>query len=727
MTWQEAEREFSDEVVGDETLARTFERSAERNADRVAQRYKGGVYDRSLVEAGVIDAAPEGDYADLTYGEMRAIVRHLAAGFRELGVDDDTRLAVFAETRMEWAQVDFAALSAGAVVTTVYASSSADGLRYLLEDPGATVVVAENRARLEEVVAVRDDLDHELDAIVTMDDVDVGDLDAAAVDDVYTLGEVHDMGAAAFDEAAHESWLDGVDADDLASLVYTSGTTGKPKGVRLTHAEFRANLTQYYTRLAAKAEGDGNGSGEIDGISPASTTLSFLPLAHAFERLTGHFVPFAAGATVAYAESPGTLREDFGLVRPTVVTSVPRVYETLFDAARGQASGSPVKRRVFEWAVDVGRTHYRTADPGPLLDAKRAVADRLVFSSVREALGGEIDFLVSGGGSLSAELCSLYHAMGLPILEGYGLTETAPVVSVNPPSAPEVGTIGPPVIDTEIAVDTEAVDTEAVDAGAVDTGGSDGGGGDGQPNADEPGAVGELLVRGPQVTDGYWNRPDATREAFTPADALPADAPTAGTSPAERDGDPDESWFRTGDIVRLRPDGYIVFRGRTKRLLVLSTGENVAPEPMEDRFAANEFVEQCCVLGDDRRFVSALIVPNVDRVSAWADDRGIDLPDDREAVCRDERVRERIGTEVDRVNASFESYERIRGFRLVPERFTEANGLLTPTMKKKRRTILDRFADDVEAVYDETGVVGDETGDVGDETGDVGDETGGGE
>ena len=703
MTWQEAEREFSDEVVGDETLARTFERSAERNADRVAQRYKGGVYDRSLVEAGVIDAAPEGDYADLTYGEMRAIVRHLAAGFRELGVDDDTRLAVFAETRMEWAQVDFAALSAGAVVTTVYASSSADGLRYLLEDPGATVVVAENRARLEEVVAVRDDLDHELDAIVTMDDVDVGDLDAAAVDDVYTLGEVHDMGAAAFDEAAHESWLDGVDADDLASLVYTSGTTGEPKGVRLTHAEFRANLTQYYTRLAAKAEGDGNGSGEIDGISPASTTLSFLPLAHAFERLTGHFVPFAAGATVAYAESPGTLREDFGLVRPTVVTSVPRVYETLFDAARGQASGSPVKRRVFEWAVDVGRTHYRTADPGPLLDAKRAVADRLVFSSVREALGGEIDFLVSGGGSLSAELCSLYHAMGLPILEGYGLTETAPVVSVNPPSAPEVGTIGPPVIDTEIAVDTEAVDTEAVDAGAVDTGGSDGGGGDGQPNADEPGAVGELLVRGPQVTDGYWNRPDATREAFTPADALPADAPMAGTSPAERDGDPDESWFRTGDIVRLRPDGYIVFRGRTKRLLVLSTGENVAPEPMEDRFAANEFVEQCCVLGDDRRFVSALIVPNVDRVSAWADDRGIDLPDDREAVCRDERVRERIGTEVDRVNASFESYERIRGFRLVPERFTEANGLLTPTMKKKRRTILDRFADDVEAVYDETG------------------------
>ncbi len=727
MTWQEAEREFSDDAVADGTLARTFERAAERNADRVAQRYKGGVYDRSLVEAGVVDAAPDGDYAGLTYGEMRAIVRHLAAGFRELGVDDDTRLAVFAETRMEWAQVDFAALSAGAVVTTVYASSSADGLRYLLEDPEATVVVAENRARLEEVLAVRDDLAHELEAIVVMDDVDVdgggvdpadgdpadgdpadgdpADGDPADGDDVYTLGEVHDLGADVFDGAAYESWLDAIGTDDLASLVYTSGTTGEPKGVRLTHADFGANLTQYYTRLAATS--DDAGDGAIDGISPASTTLSFLPLAHAFERLTGHFVPFAAGATVAYAGSTGTLREDFGLVRPTVVTSVPRVYEMLFDAARGQASESPLKRRIFEWAVDVGRTHYRTADPGPLLDAKRAVADRLVFSSVRAALGGEIDFLVSGGGSLSAELCSLYHAMGLPILEGYGLTETAPVVSVNPPAAPEVGTIGPPVVDTEVAVDTEAVDAGGGDAGGGDAGGGDGGrdeaSGGGETDAEAPGAVGELLVRGPQVTDGYWNRPDATREAFTAADALPADAPTAGTPVAERDGDPDEPWFRTGDVVRLRPDGYIVFRGRTKRLLVLSTGENVAPEPIEDRFAANEFVEQCCVLGDDRRFVSALIVPNVDRVSAWADDRGIDLPDDRKAVCRDGRVRERIGTEVDRVNAAFESYERIRGFRLVPEPFTEENGLLTPTMKKKRRAILDRFADDVAAIYDGTG------------------------
>jgi len=680
MHWQEAEREFADDVVARETLPRTFERSAERNADRLAQRYKGGIYDRSLVSAGVLPPASEGEYADVTYAEMRDVVRRLAAGFRELGVDDDTRVALYAQTRMEWAQTDFAALAAGGVVTTVYASSSPDQVRYLLEDPGATVAVVENRDLLDEVLAVADDLSRDLDAIVSFDDVDAADLDlgdgtALAADDVYTLGEVHALGADAFDEDTYQSWLDATGVGDLASLIYTSGTTGKPKGVRLTHANFRDNVTQCYRRFADRPDRDP----DVPGISAESTTLSFLPLAHVFERMAGHYMMFAAGATVAYAESPDTLREDFGLVRPTTTTSVPRVYEKLYDAIREQAGESPVKERIFEWAVDVGRSHHEADEPGALLDAKRAVADRLVFSSVREAIGGEIEFFISGGGSLSAELCALYHAMDLPILEGYGLTETSPVISVNPPEEPKVGTIGPPVVDTEVAIDGGVVGEEV--AGLA-------------------GDVGELLVRGPQVTDGYWNRPDATAEAFTEPDRLPEDAVVAGTPPADRDGDPDEPWFRTGDIVQLRPDGYVAFRERAKQLLVLSTGKNVAPGPIEDRFAANEFVEQCVVLGDGRKFVSALIVPNFEKVESWAATRGMDLPDDRGAVCRNDRVRERIQEEVDRVNEEFESYERIKQFRLVEEEFSEENDLLTPTMKKKRRNILDRFADEVEMIYE---------------------------
>ncbi|WP_066418123.1 AMP-dependent synthetase/ligase [Halorubrum aethiopicum] len=676
MSWQEAERRFADEVVARETLPRTFERSAARNADRVAQRYKGGVYDRSLVAADVVDRAPAGDYADLTYAEMRSVVRTLAAGLREVGVDDDTRLAVYAGTRMEWAQVDFAALAAGAVVTTVYASSSPSQVRYLLSDPEATVVVVENRALLEEVLDARDDLEHDLDAIVTMDEVDPesDEHGGADLETVYTLGEVHELGAAAFDAETYESWLDATAVDDLASLIYTSGTTGKPKGVRLTHDNFRSNVNQCYKRFADRPDRDAG----VPGIGAGSTTLSFLPLAHVFERLAGHYMMFAAGATVGYAESPDTLREDFGLVRPTTTTSVPRVYEKLYDAIRDRASESAVKRRIFEWAVEVGRRHHAADDPGPLLGAKRALADRLVFSSVREALGGNVDFFISGGGSLSAELCALYHAMDLPILEGYGLTETSPVVCVNPPEEPKVGTIGPPVVDTEVAIDGRVVGEEV---------------------ADVPGAVGELLVRGPQVTAGYWNRPDATREAFSEHDALPADATVAGTPPGERDGDPEEPWFHTGDIVQLRPDGYVAFRERAKQLLVLSTGKNVAPGPIEDRFAANGLVEQCVVLGDGRKFVSALLVPNFDAVEAWADAEGFDLPDDRREICRDERVRDRFRTEVDSVNEAFEPYERIKRFRLLPEEFSEENDLLTPTMKKKRRNILDRFADEIEMIY----------------------------
>ena len=679
MSWQEAERRFADDVVARETLPRTFERSAARNADRVAQRYKGGVYERSLVSTGVLDPAPTGGYADLTYAAMRDVVRNLAAGFREVGVTDDTRLAIYAGTRMEWAQVDFAALAAGAVVTTVYDSSSPSQVRYLIEDPEATVVVVEDASLLRSVLEVRDDLAHDLDAIVTMDEASTDEAstdEAAGDEDVYTLGALHELGADAFEEGAYESWLDSTALEDLASLIYTSGTTGRPKGVRLTHGNFRSNVNQCYRRFADRPDRDAG----IPGISTDSTTLSFLPLAHVFERLAGHYMMFAAGATVGYAESPDTLREDFGLVQPTTTTSVPRVYEKLYDAIRDQASESRAKKRIFEWAVAVGREHHGADDPGPILDAKRALADRLVFSSVRGALGGNVDFFISGGGSLSAELCALYHAMDLPILEGYGLTETSPVIAVNPLEEPKVGTIGPPVVDTEIALDGRVVGEEA---------------------AGVPGDVGELLVRGPQVTDGYWNRPDATREAFSAHDALPAEAVLAGTPPEARDGDPEEPWFHTGDIVQLRPDGYVAFRERAKQLLVLSTGKNVAPGPIEDRFAANEFVEQCVVLGDGRKFVSALLVPNFAAVEAWADAEGIDLPEDRQAICRDERVRERFQAEVDAVNEAFEPYERIKRFRLVEEEFSAENDLLTPTMKKKRRKVLERFADEIGMIYED--------------------------
>jgi long-chain acyl-CoA synthetase len=579
---------------------------------------------------------------------MRDVVRRLAAGFRSLGVEPGDRVGVMSHTRMEWAQVDFAVLAAGGAVTTVYASSSERQVRYLLGDSGATIAVVENDEFVDRVLAVESDLD--LEYVVVVDSFD-GYEDR---DDVLSLADVYDRGAERWDPDAYESWLDSRSPSDLASLIYTSGTTGDPKGVALTHWNFRSNVNQTYRRFGPRPDRPA----DAPVIGPGSVTLSYLPLAHVFERLAGHFLMFAAGATVSYAEDPDTLREDFDLVRPTMGTSVPRVYEKLYDAIRSQATTSSLKTRIFEWAVSVGERAHRADDPGLSLRVQHAVADRLVFREVRDALGGRVDFFISGGGSLSPELCALYHGMGLPILEGYGLTETSPVIAVNPPEEPRVGTIGPPVEDVEVRVDPSMVGTVEGDAG---------------------GDVGELLVRGPNVFEGYWNMPEATDEAFD-----------------------DEGWFRTGDVVELRPDGYLAFRERVKQLLVLSTGKNVAPGPIEDAFAASDVVEQCMVLGDGRKFVSAIVVPNVEGLREWAAREGIDLPDADSRLVREDRVRERIQAEIDRVNEDFESHEQIKQFRLVPDEFDEGSGLLTPTMKKKRRNILDRYADEVEVMYEQS-------------------------
>jgi len=650
--WRTAEQAFEHEVLGESTLPELFEDTAARYTDRPAQGYKGGIYDRSLVENEVVPAAPNGDYAHLSYGEFRGIVRNLAAGFRDLGVEGGDRVGIFANTRMEWAQSDFALLAAGATVTTVYASSSPRQVAHLLGDSGSIGVVVEGEDALADVLAVEDELD--LEFIVTIDHVPP----QRDRDDILSLGDVHDRGRDAFDRDAYDGWIEDQSVGDLASLIYTSGTTGKPKGVELTHRNFRANVDQCFRRFGPRPDKDPS----LPVTNEESRLLSYLPLAHVFERLSGHFLMFAAGAHVCYAESPDTLREDFQLVKPTTATSVPRVYEKLYDAIRTQATESPVKEKIFNWATDVGRDYHDADDPGLALSAKRAVADKLVFSQVRDAIGGEIEFFISGGGSLSADLCALYHGMGLPILEGYGLTETSPVVCVNPPEDPKVGTIGPALPDTEIRVDENVASPEQRD------------------HAD--GTAGELLVRGPQVFRGYYGLPERTEEAFTEVDGV--------------------EWFRTGDVVDLRSDGYVQFLERAKQILTLSTGKNVPPGPIEDAFASSALVEQAMVLGDGQKFVSAIVVPAFENLRKLADEQAVDLPGDRRAVCRDEWVREQIQGEVERVNENFEHYEQIKKFRLVPEEFTEENDLMTPTMKKKRRNILDRFADEIELIYEES-------------------------
>jgi long-chain acyl-CoA synthetase len=647
--WLAAEREYTDEVTGTDTLGRMFEATAARNGPREAQWYKGGVYDRSLAAEGVVPAAPVGQYAALTYEEMRTIVRNLAAGFRDLCVETGDRVGLFADTRMEWAHADFGLLAAGAVVTTVYTESAPNQVQYLLSDSDASGVVVENEELLERLLAVEDDLD--LSFIVVIDEVSGYD----DRPDVLSLGELYTRGAGRFDGDAYEAWLDDPDLDDLASLIYTSGTTGRPKGVQLTHRNFRSNINQVRKRFGPRPD---KGT-EVPVLTHEARTLSFLPLAHVFERTSGSFSMFASGATVAYAESSDTVAEDIQLVRPTHVTSVPRVYERIFDSMREQAAGSSVKQSIFNWAVEVARESATTESPGLGLRARYALADRLVFATVKEKMGGNIEFFFSGGGSLSKRLAELFKGMGLPILEGYGLTETAPVVSVNPAEDFRPGTLGVPLVEMETRLDESVVGPDQ--------------------RARATGTIGELLVRGPNVTAGYWQRPEATEDAFT-----------------EIDG---ERWFRTGDIIEETADDYLVYHDRRKQLIVLDTGKNIAPQPIEDEFATSDRIDQAMVVGDNEKFIAALLVPNFEAVRRWAASEGFDLPADPEAVCADQRVHEWVREEVAAVNETLAKHERIKEYRLVPLEWTPDNDLLTPSMKLKRRNILERFDDRLDSIY----------------------------
>jgi long-chain acyl-CoA synthetase len=397
-------------------------------------------------------------------------------------------------------------------------------------------------------------------------------------------------------------------------------------------------------------------------------SLSFLPLAHVFERNAGHFLMFGSGGTVAYAESPDTVQEDLQAVEPTTATSVPRVYERVFDAMREQASSSDVKERIFEWALDVGRKYGRQENPSAVSKLRYYAANRLVFDTVKSKLGGNIEYFVSGGGSLNKDLAELFRGMGLEIYEGYGLTETSPIVSSNPAEDPRPGTLGPPVVDLDTYLDETVI------------------GPDRKEKAD--GEIGELLVKGPNVTEGYWNKPEATEDAFTTVPAV--------------DGETEEAnWFRTGDIIERTEDGFLVYHDRLKQLIVLTTGKNIAPGPIEDAFATSERVDQVMVMGDNEKFISALIVPNFEAVRRWADDEDVALPDDPADVCEDERVQEWVGEAVDEVNQDFEKHETIKQFELVPIEWTPENDLLTSSMKIKRRNVLEEFSGKVDRIYGE--------------------------
>lgn len=569
----------------------------------------------------------DGKWLPISYQQLYERVRDTSLGLRALGLQRGDRIALLSENRPEWAICDYAALALGATDVPVYPTLPAKQVQYILRDSGAVAVMVSSAAQLAKVLQIRG-------ALPALQHIIVFDPDARGTG-VAQLADVEAKGRAraATEGAAWEAEAARAEPDDLATLIYTSGTTGDPKGVMLTHGNIASNVVASLTRLS---------------ISQQDDCLSFLPLSHIFERMVGHYTMLQAGVVINYAVSPETVANDMPDVKPTIMASVPRLYEKIFARVLENAqSGSLIKRRIFNWARNVGErwAELHSAHkpiPGGLA-LQRALADRLVFAKLRARTGGRIRFFVSGGAPLSPDISRFFYAAGLPILEGYGLTETSPVMAVNTFEEFRFGTVGKPIpgIDVRIAPD------------------------------------GEIVTRGPNVMRGYFNKPDATREVLD-----------------------DEGWFRTGDIGLLDADGYLKITDRKKDLIVTAGGKNIAPQPIENMAKTSRFVVNAVMLGDRRKFPIMLVVPNIALLRDWATHRGLVFANDDELLALHETV-EKMEREVKKTLRDLARFEMPKKLLLLQEDFSIDKGELTPTLKVRRRIVEERHKAPIEALYGE--------------------------
>jgi len=543
----------------------------------------------------------------------------------ELGLKPGDKIAIISGNCPEWAIADYACLTACCADVPVYPTLPANQVAYVLKDSGASAAFVQDRDQLAKVLEYKDELPA-LKHIISFEE----DLE---VPEVLGLQYLIRMGAGA--EQDHPNYREtacAIGRDSLATLIYTSGTTGDPKGVMLTHHNITSNV------LAGL---------KVIQIGPDDSCLSLLPLSHVFERMAGHYIMLHAGTTINYAESIEQVPANLGEIKPSVVLSVPRLFEKIYARVLENAmAGSPLKRRIFFWArrTAEGWADLKLAgEPiSAALGLKKAVADKLVFAKLQARTGGRIRFFVSGGAPLSPEIARFFYAAGIPILEGYGLTETSPLIAVNPLEAPRIGSVGPAVPGVEVRFAQD----------------------------------GELLTRGPHVMQGYYNKPEATSEAI------------------DADG-----WFHTGDIGEFDSQEYIKITDRKKDIIVTAGGKNIAPQPIENRVKTNKFILNAVMIGDKRKFPIMLVVPDEDAVSRWAAERRITIVSNRLLTHPD--IAAMLEREIMGNLRDLASYEMPKKILIVEQDFTIEAGELTPTLKVKRKVVEKKFAERIEGLYRE--------------------------
>ena len=566
---------------------------------------------------------PDG-YEESSSRQFFEDIRDFGLGLAGLGVRPGDHVALICETRPEWLVADLAILTIGAVTVPIYPTLPPNLIGYILADAGAHVVVASDAEQAGKIREVRAEVP-ELREVIVIDAESLGEGERSFAEISQRGHErlMHENGLGReYKEAAGK-----IAADQLATIIYTSGTTGNPKGVMLTHGAIVANIVDADVLITP---------------TDSDEALSFLPLCHALERAVVYLYLYK-GVTVTFAESLDTISRDLVRVKPTIMTGVPRVFDKLHARILDAVSEAPaIRQMLFRWAIGVSLERSRAEldgrEPSFLVRIQHGLADRLVCAKIRERVGGRLRFVVSGGAPLSRTVAEFLFAVGIPALEGYGLTETAPVLTLNPERAPRLGTVGKalPRVELRIAED------------------------------------GEILARGPNVMLGYYRQPEATAEAL-------------------KDG-----WFHTGDIGHLDDDGYLTITDRKKEILVTAGGKNVAPQPIEQRLRQHPLVGEAMLLGDGRRFVAALIVPDFAALRTRVGDSG---ESDLATLVERPDVKPLYDDIVNGVNLDLPRYEQLKRFALLPAEFSQASGELTPTLKVKRRVVADRWKDVIEGLY----------------------------
>lgn len=594
------------------TLNELFNQSVERFREKELLRFK-----------------KEGGWRSLSYGEVARRVRELALGLGGLGINAGDRVAIWSENRPEWNLSDLAALAIGSPDVPIYSTQARAQVEYILNDSNARAIFVSS-AFLREAIPIKERA-RGLQWIICFDELP----DDVKSDSVINISQLVNEGRAIYGNQPdlYDRLWQAARPEDLATLLYTSGTTGDPKGVMLTHRNLTANALNSYRWLSLEGKKD--------------EALTYLPFSHIFERAVWYLYVYC-GTVIAYAESIESVAQNLAEVRPTVMTSVPRMFEKIYGRIleRGISAGFP-KKQLFMWSLDVGRRWAETVDRGqtvgPWLSLKHKIADALVYKKWREAVGGRVRVFISGGAPLAPEIAYQFAAAGLPILQGYGLTETSPSISCNQEDRNRIGTVGPVMDNVKVMIAED----------------------------------GEILVKGDTIMQGYYNRPADNAEAFTP-----------------------DGWFRTGDIGHIDPDGFLVITDRKKELIKTSGGKYIAPQKVESLIKSSRFVSQVVVIGNARKYAAALIVPNLEVLRSYAAHKGIEYGNETELI-ENPRIVDLMQRQVDKYTEELARFEKVKRVALLPSELTVESGELTPTLKPRRSVIEKRYARVIDRLYEE--------------------------